>query len=132
MMALVFRIFDSEGSNRSSLENIPHEIRNTRGKLKRTAQRAWYPQEYLRLSDGEKTLERQLLNLKAFLDKDGIIKVGGILTNAVYVRYSEGFPIDRSCRFSHLLIDFIHRLTLHWRKPVGAPSLENGILLAQV
>ena len=61
----------------SSLEITLHEIRSVRGKLIRIAQRAWYPQEYRRVSEGENIVEGKLLNLNPFLYEDGLMRIGG-------------------------------------------------------
>ena len=63
---------------------------------------------------GENILEGKLLNMNAFLDEDDLMRVGGRMANAIDLNYNERFPIllPTASRFSYLLIDFIHRLTL--------------------
>ncbi|XP_075162446.1 uncharacterized protein LOC142235098 [Haematobia irritans] len=56
-----------------------------------------------------------LLNLNPFIDEEGLMRIGGRLSNANVLSFNEKHPIilPYNCKFSQLLAYFIHEITLH-------------------
>ncbi|XP_065372164.1 uncharacterized protein LOC135964036 [Calliphora vicina] len=119
IMALVMRAIQRmrgfSHSNLSSEELTADELNTAKIKLIIMAQKVAFGDEYHKLENKESVKCGNILNLNPFLDEKGIMRVGGRLANALELSYNEKFPIllPSNCRFSVLLVDFIHKVTLH-------------------
>ncbi|XP_059225279.1 uncharacterized protein LOC131997762 [Stomoxys calcitrans] len=79
------------------------------------AQRAYFPAEYNCLtSDLPINTKSRLLTLNPFLDKGGLLRVNGRLSNAD-LSFNERHPIilPEKSRFCKLLVDFTHKILMH-------------------
>ncbi|XP_076397876.1 uncharacterized protein LOC143266125 [Megachile rotundata] len=92
----------------------------------RTSQRNHFEKDIEQLRQGrELSKGSPLASLRPFLDKEGLLRVGGRLTNAM-LSYEEKHPIivAKSCALTRLLILDSHHRTLH-----GGPQLTRSLLL---
>ncbi|XP_075162761.1 uncharacterized protein LOC142235393 [Haematobia irritans] len=111
-ISLLRRKFDSAADAKISF----NELQVVKRKLIIITQKVYFPEEYLNLTNGQPiNSSSSLLNLHPFVDEDGLIRVGGRLANAVFLSFSERHPIilPYNCKLSHLLVCFIHQVTLH-------------------
>lgn len=93
----------------------PNELQSSRDFWIKTIQHAYFLKEIEAVKTGQ-TLSKSnpLVRLTPFLDKDGILRVGGRLQNS-YLTYEKKHPIifPKSSRFTDLQIKKAHLLTLH-------------------
>ncbi|XP_075157510.1 uncharacterized protein LOC142230767 [Haematobia irritans] len=119
VMAYVYR-FIAMLRKRSSwtveLQVSVSELHNVKKKLTIVTQKAYFPEEYFNLFNGHPLRKTSsLLSLNPFLDEDGLMRVGGRLSNANFIPFNERHPVilPYDCKFSRLLTCFIHEITLH-------------------
>ncbi|XP_075162763.1 uncharacterized protein LOC142235394 [Haematobia irritans] len=92
------------------------ELQFVKTSLVVVAQKVYFPKEYFSLTnDSPLPTSSKLLSLNPFIDKEGVIRVGGRLSNAISLSFNEKHPVilPNESKFSRLLINFIHEITLH-------------------
>ncbi|XP_075151025.1 uncharacterized protein LOC142225133 [Haematobia irritans] len=92
------------------------ELQNVKRKLVIVTQKAYFSEEYFQLANGRPIHRNSnLLNLNPFIDEEGLMRIGGRLSNANVLSFNEKHPIilPYNCKFSQLLAYFIHEITLH-------------------
>ncbi|CAK9806969.1 hypothetical protein ANTQUA_LOCUS5085 [Anthophora quadrimaculata] len=100
-------------SNKGPLST--RELRRSHDCLIRLIQRRHFASELHNLLRGiQVSKESKILNLSPFVDKEGIIRVGGRLKNSD-ITYGQKFPIllPRSDPITHLIIECEHQRQLH-------------------
>ncbi|XP_075150581.1 uncharacterized protein LOC142224680 [Haematobia irritans] len=106
-ISLLRRKTDSAAHAKISL----NELQVVKRKLIIITQKVYFPEEYLNLTNGQPiNSSSSLLNLHPFVDEEGLIRVG------------VGLPTPSSCLsvkdiplFYHVVVCFIHQVTLHGR-----------------
>ncbi|XP_065370748.1 uncharacterized protein LOC135962783 [Calliphora vicina] len=119
VMALVMRVIrrmrNIDIDSYVGKEVSSKELNTVKETLIIMAQKVAYGDEYYKITNKKSIQGSNLSNLNPFLDEKGILRVGGRLANALNLTYNEKFPIllPYNCRFSILLVEFIHKVTLH-------------------
>ncbi|XP_075150473.1 uncharacterized protein LOC142224575 [Haematobia irritans] len=119
VMAFVYRfvlLVKRKSSQVSEKQSSFSELQLVKIRLIIVTQKVYFPDEYFSLSnDRPLSTTSKLLNLNPFIDGEGLIRVGGRLSNATSLSFNEKHPIilPYESQFSRLLITFIHKITLH-------------------
>uniref|UniRef100_W8AH72 Peptidase A2 domain-containing protein n=1 Tax=Ceratitis capitata TaxID=7213 RepID=W8AH72_CERCA len=98
-----------------STELTAKTIRKIKTRLILLTQRRCYPEEYGELSSSNPvSAKSSIRTLNPFLDKNGVMRVGGRLALAS-LSYNERYPtiLPYNCQFSRLLVKFSHLISLH-------------------
>ncbi|XP_066600003.1 uncharacterized protein [Prorops nasuta] len=105
------------------------ELEQARMSIIRLAQSSAYAEELTLLKEGRPLLRRNPLNrLHPFVDDNGILRVGGRLTNSSLPFPAKHPPIlPKRSALSQLFIQHAHRIAIH-----GGPTQTLGILLQMV
>ncbi|XP_066589335.1 uncharacterized protein [Prorops nasuta] len=105
------------------------EIGQARSRLIHLAQRSAFHDELISLKANQPIPKRSVLyKLKAFLDDQQIIRVGGRLTHSALPFPAKHPPIlSKTSNLSQLFVQHAHQMALH-----GGPTMTLGILLQQI
>lgn len=98
-----------------TIDITSEEIALVKHRLITVAQKMYYPREYECLSNEESISNKShILTLSPFLDKNGLLRVGGRLGNSG-LRYDERHPviIPEKSHFAELLVRYTHQIMLH-------------------
>ncbi|XP_075159384.1 uncharacterized protein LOC142232519 [Haematobia irritans] len=135
VLAYVYRFFyHTHSKYRSrfvhhSISLSSSELSMVRDRLISVTQRAFYPNEYRGLeSHSSVPASSRIRNLNPFMDAEGLIRSCGRLAHYPGLTYNEKHPIilPYNCRFSKLLVAFVHSVTLH-----GGNQLMMRVVRAQ-
>lgn len=91
------------------------ELHNAKREIIKYSQNTYFPEELKNLrAEQELNRSSKLCQLRAFLDDDGIIRVGGRLQEAAW-QFKRKHPIvlPAQCKITRLLIEREHRTLLH-------------------
>ncbi|XP_075162598.1 uncharacterized protein LOC142235215 [Haematobia irritans] len=119
VMSYVYRfiaLLRKKSSSTVEMQVSSNEIQVVKRKLAIVAQKAYFPEEYFSLTNGYPLRKTSsLLNLDPFVDEEGLLRVGGRLSNANFLPFNEKHPVilPYDCQLSRLLTCFIHQVTLH-------------------
>ncbi|XP_075152559.1 uncharacterized protein LOC142226424 [Haematobia irritans] len=119
VMSYVYRFFSKlkiKSQSKGPIEVSVSELQVVKRKLIIVTQKAYFPDEYYKLSNGTHiNSQSNLLNLHPFVDDGGLMRVGGRLSNAQCLSFNERHPVimPYNCKFSQLLVGFIHQITVH-------------------
>lgn len=115
-MALCIRFLSNCGRVGKSKEYITiTEIRLATIRIVQNIQELYFGEELHQLKSNQSvSLKSKMANLNPFLDKNGLIRVGGRLTNAA-MPYTQKHPIilPRDAHISRLITDDAHNMTIH-------------------
>ncbi|XP_075152046.1 uncharacterized protein LOC142226066 [Haematobia irritans] len=101
---------------RETINISTSEVMMAQDRIVVMTQKAYFPRDYFALSTKESiSPSSPLLSLNPFLDSEGIMRICGRLVNSSQLSYNERHPIiiPYNCRFSHLLVQFVHKISLH-------------------
>ncbi|XP_075167783.1 uncharacterized protein LOC142239930 [Haematobia irritans] len=102
--------------HRDSTSISTSEVLIVQDRLISMTQKAIFPNEYLALSAKKQISSSSTISsLNPFLDAEGIIRISGRLVSSPALSYNERHPIllPYNCRFSRLLVKFIHEVSVH-------------------
>ncbi|XP_075167694.1 uncharacterized protein LOC142239814 [Haematobia irritans] len=110
------------------------EIVYTKNRLIILAQRIHYPREYENLQDKKQINNKShILTLNPFLDKEGLLRVGGRLQNAG-LSYSERHPviIPEKSDFAMLFVRYTHQILLHAEYNIMLRAIRQGFYIPRL
>lgn len=118
IMAYVFRFIDCLNKQKRFSNQIvgSEELKTVKERLVLISQKVYFREEYYDIAKGKSISPKSnLLCLNPFIDKKGLMCVGGRLENSSSLSLTEKHPIilPYGCKLSRLLINFIHQITLH-------------------
>ncbi|XP_075163067.1 uncharacterized protein LOC142235692 [Haematobia irritans] len=134
VMSYILRVFQKSNCRPKSVDISTKEIERTKNRLIMMAQQIYFTHEY------DYLLRNKFVNSKSnisalapFLDKNGVMRVGGRLENSG-LSYDERHPviIPEKSHFAYLLINYTHQILCHAEYNVMLRAIRQGFYITRL